>query len=179
MEETNDSKILHDENGNMQFDFTNAVSVFEPHELASMYPAYLSDVDFVIEEEERILCLEYKNANIRNAAKPEVFQRKIINEEFWKRIAKKFYGTVFLLWACNKNETEKPIEYILLMETNPGIDAALKKRFVAKMMRQLPFAYGSRAEIKRKVIDKFALVDVSEWNAKFPQYPIYGINSAV
>ncbi|MCM1121498.1 MAG: hypothetical protein NC416_02835 [Eubacterium sp.] len=65
------------------------------------------------------------------------------------------------------------------IETNPGMDDALKKRFTAKMMRQLPFAYSGRAEIKRKVIDRFALVDLQEWNANYSQYPVCEINSVV
>lgn len=47
------------------------------------------------------------------------------------------------------------------------------------MMRQLPFKYDGRAEIKRKVINRFELVDLKEWNAKYPQYPVCEINSAV
>lgn len=179
MKETKDNKILQDENGKVQFDFSNALGVFEPHELASMYSEYISDVDFVIEEEQRIICLEYKNASVKNAANAEVFQRKLVGEEFWKRVAKKFYGTVFLVWACNKNQVEKPIEYILLIETNPSMDDALKKRFTTKMMRQLPFKYGGRAKIKRKVINRFELVDLKEWNAKYPRYPVCEMNSAV
>ena len=105
MKETKDNKILQDENGKVQFDFSNALGVFEPHELASMYSEYISDVDFVIEEEQRIICLEYKNASVKNAANAEVFQRKLVGEKFWKRVAKKFYGTVFLIWACNKKSS--------------------------------------------------------------------------
>lgn len=175
MKETKDSKVLQDENGKMQFDFSNAFDVFIPHELASMYSEYLSDVDFVIEEKERLICLEYKNANIQNAANSEVFQRKIAGEQFWKKIAKKFYSTVFLIWACDRNQQEKPIQYILLMETNPSMDSALKKRFTAKMMNQLPFLYKNKTEIKRKVIDEFMLADLKEWNEKYPQYPIYEV----
>lgn len=173
MKETKDSKILQDENGKMQFDFSNAIDVFEPHGLANMYSDYLSDVDFVIEEKEKLICLEYKNANIKNAENPEAFQRKVIGEDFWKKMAKKFYGTMFLIWACNKNQKEKPVQYILLMETNPTMDAALKKRFTAKMMRQLPFAYKDICEVRRRVIDDFVLADLKEWNEKYPQYPIY------
>lgn len=177
MKEAKDSKILQDENGKMQFDFSNAIDVFEPHGLANMYSDYLSDVDFVIEEKEKLICLEYKNANIKNAENPEAFQRKVIGEDFWKKMAKKFYGTMFLIWACNKNQEEKPVQYILLMETNPTMDAALKKRFTAKMMRQLPFAYKDRSEVKRRVIDGFMLADLKEWNEKYPQYPIYEAES--
>ena len=170
-------KIMQDENGKMQFDFSNALNVFEPHELANLYSEYLSDVDFVLEEKEKIICLEYKNANIKNADNPEAFRQKIAGEEFWHKIAKKFYGTMFLVWACNKNPTDKPIHYVLLMESNPYMDLALKKRFIQKMKRQLPFQYNSQSEIQKKVIDEFYLIDLSEWKEKYPQYPINVVGS--
>lgn len=171
------SKILQDENGKMQFDFSNAMNVFEPHELANLYSEYLSDVDFVLEEKEKLICLEYKNGSVENADNPEAFKHKIGGEEFWHKIAKKFYGTMFLVWACNRNPSDKPVQYVLLMESNPSMDAALKKRFVMKMMRQLPFKYNAKSEIQRKVIDEFYLVDLNEWKEKYPQYPIKAIES--
>ncbi|MBQ6887640.1 MAG: hypothetical protein IJN54_09030 [Lachnospiraceae bacterium] len=172
MEETNHDKILQDENGKMKFDFSNALDVFEPHVLASMYSEYLSDVDFVVEDKEKLICLEYKNANVRNASNPEAFQKKLAEEPFWKRLARKFYGTMFLVWASEKNPSDKPVQYVFLMETNPGMDDALKKKIVAKMPSHLPFAYQKEGEIKRRVIDEFLLVNLDEWKEIYPQYPI-------
>lgn len=170
MEKNN--KILLDENGKMKFDFSDALDVFEPHELANLYSDYLSDVDFVVEEDEKLICLEYKNANVKNADDPEAFRRKIVGEEFWRKIVKKFYGTMFLVWACNKNPADKPVQYVLLIESNPSMDDSLKKRFVMKMMSHLPFKYNARSEIQRKVIDEFCLIDLKEWKEKYPQYSI-------
>ncbi len=169
------NKILWDENRQMKFDFSSALDVFEPHELANLYSEYLSDVDFVVEEKEKLICLEYKNGNVKNADNPEAFNQKLIREEFWKKIARKFYGTLFLIWACNKNQSDKLVQYVLLMESNPGMDAALKKRFTMKLMRQLPFKYNTRSEIQRKIINEFCLLDLKEWKEKYPQYPIYDV----
>lgn len=165
-------KILWDGNKKTRFDFTGAIDVFEPHELANLYADYLSDVDFVVEEEEKLICLEYKNANVKNADNPEAFRQKIVGEEFWRKITKKFYGTMFLVWACNKNPADKPVQYVLLMESNPGMDDALKKRFITKMMKQLPFKYSAKNEIQRRVIDEFCLMDFEAWGKRYPQYPI-------
>lgn len=177
MEETKDIKVLYDENKKMQFDFSDALAVFEPHALASMHSDYISDVDFVIEEEQRIICLEYKNANIQNAANPGALQKKLSGEEFWKKMAKKFYGTLFLIWACNRNPAEKCIQYVLLIEVNPSMDNALKKRFTAKMLKQLPFDYNGRIEIKRKIIDKFMIMDLQEWRAAYPRYQVNNVKA--
>lgn len=166
-------KILWDENKNTRFDFTGAIDVFEPHELANLYSDYLSDVDFVVEEEEKLICLEYKNANFPNADKPQVFYQKLVEEKFWNNMTKKFYGTMFLVWACNKNPADKPVQYVLLVENNPVMDGALKKKVIMKMKGQLPFKYRDRNEIRRAVIDEFLLIDLKEWEERYPQYPIY------
>lgn len=87
-------KVLWDENKNIGFDFSSALDVFEPHELANLYSDYLSDVDFVVEEDKKLICLEYKNSNIENADNPRVFYQKLVEEKFWNKMAKKFYGTI-------------------------------------------------------------------------------------
>lgn len=175
MQDDKIKKIFQDENHKVQFDFSDAINVFQPHVLANLYSDYLSDVDFVLEEKEKLICLEYKNANIKNADNPKAFQQKLVEEAFWKKAVKKFYGTMFLVWACNKNPLEKPVQYVLLIESNPGMDNALKKRFIMKMMRQLPFKYNTRSEIRKKIIDEFCLMDLKEWGEKYPQYPICGL----
>lgn len=90
------NKILLDENRKTKFDFSKALDVFEPHELANMYSEYLSDVDFVVEGEKNLICLEYKNSNVKGADNPEAFRRKIVGEEFWRNMTKNFLGQCFL-----------------------------------------------------------------------------------
>ena len=52
-----------------------------------------------------------------------------------------------------------------------------RKNFGIKWLKsftgQLPFKYRARNEIRRKVIDEFLLMDLKEWEEKYPQYPIY------
>lgn len=68
---------------------------------------------------------------------------------------------------------DKPEQYILIMETNPNIDLALKKRFMVKMQSCLPFKYVEKEDIKRHVIDgEFLILDIKEWNEKFAKYQI-------
>ncbi len=77
------------------------------------------------------------------------------------------------MWACNQNPQDKPVQYILLIETNPCIDAVIKKRFMLKMQSRLPFKYKEREQIKYHVIDyDFLILDINEWNERFPEYPV-------
>lgn len=166
------NSIVWDENGNTRFDFSKAQNVFEPHELANMYAEYLSDVDFVVEDSEQILCIEYKNADIEGAGHPEAFEGKVKQEPFWKRIAKKYYGTLFVMWACDKNSEDKPVKYILLTGNNPEIDRIMKKKVMEKMKKHLPFKYNGREEVKRSIIDEFRILNLEEWKQEYPEYPV-------
>lgn len=78
MKETKDNKILQDENGKVQFDFSNALGVFEPHELASMYSEYISDVDFVIEEEQRSFVWNIKMQVSRTLLMQKYFRENLL-----------------------------------------------------------------------------------------------------
>lgn len=71
------------------------------------------------------------------------------------------------------------MQYVLLIESNPGLDEVIKKRFTMRMMSQLPFKYKAREEIRRKVIDEFCLMDLKEWKEKYPQYPIYEVQNVL
>ena len=173
MQKEKTDKVLYDENRKIQFDFSKVINVFEPHELASMYSEYLSDVDFVVEDCEKLYCVEYKNANIEGAVNPQALTDKLNTDTFWCKIAKKFYGTMFLVWACDKNTEDKPVQYVLIMETNPNMDLALKKRFMLKMQSRLPYKFIGKEDIRRHVIDdEFLILDIKEWNEKFEKYPI-------
>lgn len=169
-----EKNIYIDENGKSKFDFTKAQSVFEPHPLANMYGEFLSDVDFVIEDDNQMILMEYKNACIPGTANSEVLYKKVqsSNEKFWKTIAKKFYGTMFLVWATGRNVGDKKVKYVLLIETTPSIDRVLKKRLKEKMLSLLPFKYKQETEIKREVITEFEIMDLLEWRKAYPDYRV-------
>ena len=85
------SKVFFEENHNYIFDFTDAIDVFEPHDL-SQKTTMLADADFVLDTESKIIFLEYKNAGGRNVTNPEAFRNKIFVAEkrvkFCENIAK-------------------------------------------------------------------------------------------
>lgn len=64
-----EKKVLVEENGRYQFDFSALGYVWEMHEIVTH--TTLSDVDFITETESEVLFIEYKNANIKGAANPD------------------------------------------------------------------------------------------------------------
>ena len=171
------SKIFYDENKNYKFNFNDALEVFEPHSL-SQKTTILADVDFVLKSREEIIFLEYKNAATKNASNPEAFKEKITGKEnrakFCENISKKFYSTLFMVWACRKNDEEKEIEYILLIE-HPELDNKVRKMFRNKISKQLPFRLIEHEEIKRKILSNFQVLNIEEWHKKYPNYKIESV----
>ena len=167
-------KIFYEENHNYKFDFTDAINIFEPHDL-SQKTTMLADADFVLDTESKIILLEYKNASGKRVNNPDAFKEKILGSnnraEFCKNIAKKFYSTLFLIWACNKNDEEKDIEYILLIE-HPEIDGRIRKMLRNKIANQLPFRLLEDTKIKRKILSEFEVLNMDEWHLKYPKCTI-------
>lgn len=168
------SKIFYDENQNYSFDFTDATGVFEAHEL-SQKTTMLADVDFVLDTRSKIILLEYKNASTKKANNPEAFKEKILGKnnraKFCENISKKFYSTLFIIWACNKNDEEKDIEYILLIE-HPEIDGKIRKMLRNKIKKQLPFKLLENNQVKRKILSEFKVLNMTEWHSIYPKFKI-------
>jgi len=161
-------KILLEENGRYQFDFSALAYVWEMHDLTTS--TTLSDVDFITETETEVLFIEYKNANIEGAANPDAMVQKIKHESFYHKIARKFYDSLLLFWACKGNEKELPIVYILIIE-HPILDKKLRRQLKLKIDKQLPFRLNSD-KVQREIIQAFEVYDLEEWAEKFPQIKI-------
>jgi hypothetical protein len=161
--------IYLDENNKFRFDFPGC-KVFEYNNLAQK-TTVLSDVDFIISSTEKVVFLEYKNANFDGAVNPDEMLRKLKTEEFYKKIAKKFYCSLFLHWACRENENDLPVNYVLLVE-HPEIDSKLRKKLREKISNQLPIKLMKNECIKRSILNEFNVYDFDEWHKNYPQFSV-------
>lgn len=167
-------KIFTEENGQYQFDFSALDYVWEMHEI--MAHTALSDVDFITETEKEVIFIEYKNANIKGAVNPDALLSKIKHESFYHKIARKFYDSLLLFWACGGNEKELPIVYVLIIE-HPILDKKLRRKLQLKIERQLPFQLEAD-KILREILSLFRVVDLKEWKKLFPQIEIKAVKSS-
>jgi hypothetical protein len=163
-----EDKVLLEENKKYKFDFSALEYVWEMHDLTSNI--MLSDMDFITETHKEVLFIEYKNANIEGAVNPNGMLEKIKGEDFYKKIARKYYDSLLLFWACKGNEKELPITYVLLIE-HPIIDEKLRKQLKIKIVKQLPFKL-TGGQIVREIISNFEVYNLEEWRIKFPQVKI-------
>ncbi len=164
------NKILTDENNQFKFDFTNCKYVIELHDLANEMK--LNDVDFITEYNNKIIFLEYKNANIKNAVNPNAFVDKIKREpeKFYKNIAKKYYDSLMMFWATGGNKDEFSITYVLLIEA-PIMDAKIRKQLRIKIGKQLPLNL-KEDSIVREMLSKFEVLSIDEWKERFREINI-------
>ncbi|KUO62070.1 MAG: hypothetical protein APF84_07830 [Gracilibacter sp. BRH_c7a] len=167
------STTYRDENGQYEFDFSSC-SVCQYHSLARK-TTVLSDVDFVITAQDEVIFFEYKNAAVDGAVNPDAFQRKLNTEEFYRKTAKKFYSSLFLHWACRENETDLPIVYILLIE-HPEVDARVRKMLRSRIYRQLPVELQQEEAIKRKLLQKFEVLNLYEWQSSYPGFKTVAVS---
>ena len=172
------TKIIAEEHGKYGIDCTNAVWFSE--NIHSLYHtsgiSFLCDADFVIETEQSILLVEYKNANIEEAlshVKAEKQYNPLEEKKFWTLI-RKFYDSVPYLYLSGK--LTKPVQYICVLEYPKG-DLISRKMLRNKMKKKLPFALQDRMAGGIKLIQSVDVVNIQEWNEDtyFGQFPIISI----
>lgn len=166
--------VFIEENGAYSIDCTNALWASDKiHRDYQNAGIHINDVDFLIEDVSHIFMVEYKNANLPNASKPEAFNpfadKKISVE------ARKFYDSLHYLRLLGK---EKPVQYIYILEY-PNSDITMRKRLRNRLKLELPFALQEKIGQGKKLIDKVEVVSISEWNEdlNYGKYPIKEIRS--
>lgn len=136
---------------------------------------FLCDVDFVIENENYMLLVEYKNANLHGAAHPERFNPS--SDGKLENVAKKFYDSSYWLYLSGK---DKPRKYVYIVEYPAG-NSSSRLMLRNKLRERLPFMLQAKITTAgRKLIDDVKVVDISEWNAdaELGKYPIYAVNQS-
>ena len=126
------SSIYTEENGFYCIDCTNAVwSTDALHSIYSNIGNVLNDADFIIENKDNILIVEYKNALVPGASNPGSFNPNTKLDNY----GRKFYDSLHYLTLIGKN---KPKIYICVLEYKNG-DSTSRKMFRNKLKERLPF----------------------------------------
>ncbi len=124
----------------------------------------LSDVDFVIENEDILLLMEYKNANVPNAVQPTSFHPE--DEDKINKVSKKYYDSLHYLALLGKN---KPKCFVYVVESVYG-DAVLRRRVRARLKAKLPFTLQEHLSSGTALIEAVDVLSIEEWNND----PVYG-----
>ena len=164
--------VFTEENGKYSLDCRKALwATDEIHSIYQQAGIHLKDVDFVIETEDNLILIEYKNANISEAKNPEAFRpdgdRKVL------AIAQKFCDSLHYLNLLNK---DKPKEYVYILEYPHG-DRISRLRLRNRIKRELPFSLPEYLGVKKKLIHEIKVYSIDEWNADstYCNYPLLPI----
>lgn len=169
------SIIFKDENASWQIDFSSAIWATDKlHEIfAIVKDSFLSDVDFVAEDEDYVLFVESKNANFKEAAHDfdPLEREKIIN------VARKYYDSLVYVRVLLQERNKKKI-YIYLLEARHG-DSTLRKRVRNRLKDRLPFKLQQNDKLCEKMIDEFDVLSFDSWNKRFKQFPAKRLRAPV
>ncbi len=165
----NMDRIFIEENKNYQIDFTDTLWATDKlNDVFHNANTPLCDVDWVAETDEEILLVEYKNANIENAAEANSFDPK--SDKKISNILKKYYDSIFYISAIGKLTQKKKI-YVYILEY-PNGDVITRKGIRNKLQPRLPFELQKNNNIKCSLIDDIKVLSINEWNKEYPNYPL-------
>ena len=169
-------KILIEEKGEYGLDYSKAVwATDKMHQIYHDAKVQLADADFVIENAESIMIMEYKNSNTKKAIELN-YKTKPFNpmdDSKFHSVIRKFYDSCHYLYLLGKS---KPVQYIYVVET-PNDDSTMRKRLRERMRINLPFALQKNINTGIKLIENVDVVSIKEWNedSTYGQYPFIKI----
>lgn len=128
-------------------------------------------VDFIVELEERILFVEFKDpdnpqANPRDRAK---FVGKFLSGQLDADLKAKYRDSWLYEWA--QGRIEKPVFYLVLIASAALSEAELLQRTDA-LQRQLPVRGPADQPWKQAFVAGCAVMNMAAWNRVLPQLPV-------
>ena len=161
--------IFIEENNNYRMDCSKAINLIEINSYYSKLGGLLSDVDAIIELEDEVIFLEYKNSNIDGASNPESFDNKLTTDKHYIKIARKYYDSMLYVNVRNKMN-DKIFKYYYILESARA-DSVIRNRLAGKIKRKLPFEIQKELpKLSRTLIDEFRVLSIEEWNNLYEDF---------
>ena len=164
-----ESKIYIEENNYYKIDCNDAVwstdRILDDFHAAG---TNLCDVDWIIENEDYLILVEYKNANIPTANHSSEFlpnsDKKINN------VVKKYYDSLHYLSLKNKVKSKR---YVYILEY-PNGDSTSRRMIRNKLKQLLPFKLQENLSESNTLISSVEVLSIDEWNNNitYRKYPI-------
>ena len=173
-------KIFTDESNettpsSLQIDFSEAL--WATNKLNSIFHdagIQLNDVDFIAETDEELIFVECKNANRIDAAKPDF---NPADDKKLNVVARKYYDSLNFCMFIGRGLRKRKI-YCFVVESKAG-SRTLKTQWKILLAKRLPFELQKQNSFPIKMIDELNVMSISEWNEKYPQFPIKRLVDAI
>lgn len=165
--------IFTEEHKHYQLDCSKAVwATDEVHEIyREAKVSALSDVDFIIETEEKLILVEYKNGKIKEAIEHGAgfnVADNNVRDKLLNKIPRKYFDTLHYLYLKGKI---KPKHYVYILEY-PNDDSSMRKYLRNKFKKLLPFRLQEMLSDNLKLIESVEVLSIDEWNDN-PEYGVF------
>lgn len=179
------SREFYDEHKIYKFDFSKSKAAYVVDEI-NYTGLYLAD--FMVETDKAYMIIEFKNPNhpkaheedrkyflneILGATKKSNHDILDITKSLSFELGCKFKDTILLKWS-EEFEFNKPVHYIFILNDD-DIDAGVLSHFEDRVKGSLPLRIENHANIKKKMIESFTVLNISIWNKQFMDFPIIKI----
>lgn len=163
--------------GNLQISLPESVEARKfDDEMTHGLSHCMKAVDFIIELEERVLFVEFKDPE--NPAVPgkerAAFLEKIRSGKIDSELKTKYRDAWLYEWA--QGRIEKPVTYLVLLGASTLSAADLLTRTEA-LKRNLPMFGPHNSAWKQSFIAECAVMNLDAWNKALPQFPVKRIES--
>lgn len=160
----------------LQFDFSHAVSAKrfddESHGLSHCMKA----VDFIVEENKRILFIEVKDFQHPRSPSTNLSQNhvklssgKLVNEELTPKCRDSF------LYEYAMDNLGKPVYYCVLVALDTLTEPDLDNQ--ANLLRkQIPIEGPPGNPWRNRFVHDCIIMNINAWNTHLPQYPVHRIS---
>lgn len=128
-------------------------------------------VDFIVELEEKVLFVEFKDPENPKAKSKDsaAFIKKFLSGKLDPDLKTKYRDSWLYEWA--EGRTQKPIIYLVLIGAGALSDAELLSRTDA-LKRQIPMAGPDDRPWKKPFLTGCAVMNIAAWNKALPQLPV-------
>lgn len=160
--------IFIEENKVYQIDCSAALRATDQwHSIKDNISTLLSDVDWIVEVEQAVYLVEYKNANISGAEKPKAFKPQ--STGLHDKLAKKYLDTLHYL---NARGIAKPRKYVCILEY-PKADSVSQNMVRNAIKARLSYLQ-NQLGAPHALVQDVDVVNIDAWNkhAEYGRFPL-------
>jgi hypothetical protein len=131
----------------------------------------MSAVDFIVEMEDRILFIEFKDPDNPSAVAKgqQEFMKEFRSGDLDNRLKTKYRDSFLYEWGADR--VSKPVYYFVLIAASVLTEADLLARTDA-LKRQLPVLGPGDKPWKQAFVAGCAVMNIKTWNDKLPRFPV-------
>lgn len=157
--------------GNIQFDFTRALSARKFDDSDHGLSHCMKAVDFIVETKARTFFVEVKDPQHPSAKRKNI--AKFIKEMQSKKLIAKdltYKGRDSYLYEWASDNIKKPVLYLVLIALDTLTSAELIG-LTDKLKQHIPVDGPSGKPWPRKFIHSCVILNLAEWNRRFAEFP--------